>query len=71
MMAGRRKRAHSVGDKPKLKLQRSVMSPMVGNEEISKNKDKNHDSSVITQQELLSYTVTTKCYRLSIVITTI
>ena len=54
MMAGRRKRAHSVGDQPKLKLQRSVMSPMVGNEEISKNKDKNHDSSVITQQELLT-----------------
>ena len=53
-MAGRRKRSHSVSDQPKLKLQRSVMTSMVDNEKISKNKDKNHDSSVITHTVVLS-----------------
>jgi len=30
------------------------MTSMIGNEEMSKNKDRNHDSSVITQHELLT-----------------
>ena len=57
-MMGRRKRAHSVGDQPKLKSLRSLLTSTAITDDNSRNKDANtnidSDTVVLPRQEMLS-----------------